>query len=472
MECPDEISATLNCWLKLLDRSKASPTAPSFVTAAAPQQTKALVAALAALVGAALTNDHTLTIVTSGDGLLPEISTALDLALRPLCLVLPGAAHASSITLRATLSLLKSRLHRNGTDSQGPAWLAQRKRLAEADALWRSSLAWATRNLSDEAPPAGICDLFPVCIGPWPVIRACGHAGDWVVLLQCGSLPAELCHAWPGARTTLLLSLPGAATGELALPDETAQLSAEIELLSQQLAEMELELATAQAELAAFSARYHEQVAARLVRLDRLQAELAAARLERSPQDENIAQAAHDAQARAKRSQQEYDAQAKRAEEQQPLDFAPSDDLKKRFRRLAQKIHPDRASDEADRAWRTQLMSEANRAYRTGDAAALERVFALWQAGPAAKQALEDAVPSAPSCAAQQELLRQRDAIRSRIAAIGKELDQLYGSKLYELFAAARLAQRQGRDLLAEMVCRLEAQIAATERELTELLKG
>ena len=27
---------------------------------------------------------------------------------------------------------------------------------------------------------------------------------------------------------------------------------------------------------------------------------------------------------------------------------------------MAQKIHPDRADDEADRAWRTQLMSEAN----------------------------------------------------------------------------------------------------------------
>lgn len=473
MNNSDEISAVLRCWLNLFGQSKTNPPGPTFVTVAAPQQPEVLVATIAALVGEALTSAHTLMIVTSDDGLLPEISTAIDLGLRPLCLVLPGAAHASSIALRATLSLLKSRLNRNGADSQGPAWLTQRKRLAKADALWRSSLAWAARNLAQEAPPAGICELFPVRIGPWPVMRQEGMATDWVVLLQCGRLPAAACCAWPGARTTLLLSLPGSAAGELTLPDETAQLAAELELLGQQLAEMELELATVQAELAAFSARYHAQIGERLVRLDRLQAELAAVRLACAPQDPDIAQAAREAQARAEQTRREYDAQSRCDEEQQPLRFTPSDDLKKRFRQLAQKIHPDRASDETDRVWRTQLMSEANRAYRSGDAAALERVFGLWLAGPAAKPlGKEGAVPSAPSFTAREGLFRQRDAIRSRIAVIGAELDRLYGSKLYELFTTARLAERHGRDLLAEMATSLDAQIAAAENELAALLKG
>ncbi|MFN6961501.1 MAG: hypothetical protein ACK4N6_04595, partial [Rhodocyclaceae bacterium] len=206
--------------------------------------------AIAALAAEALAHDRTLTIVTADDGLLPEISNALDLHLRPLCLVLPGAEHARPIALRATLSLLKSRLARAAADSQGPAWTAQHERLRHLDALWRASLAWTVRNLPHEAPPAGILDLFPVRIGPWPAIQQPGLPTDWVVLLQSAGLLATLCSAWPGARHTLLLTSSDGGSRNLVLPDETAQMLAELELLGQELAEMELELATAQGELA------------------------------------------------------------------------------------------------------------------------------------------------------------------------------------------------------------------------------
>lgn len=471
MEPTNEIAATLAAWLRLLGRLGAGAPAPSFTTASAPVRQEALIGALAGLAAEALANDRTLTIVTADDGLLPEISNALDLHLRPLCLVLPGADHARPIALRATLSLLKSRLARAAADCQGPIWMVQRERLRHKDALWRASLAWVARNLRDEAPPAGIADLFPVRIGPWPAIQQHSLPTDWVVLLQCGRLPAALCSAWAGARHTLLLTSSDRSSRGLALPDETAQLLAEIELLGQELAEMELELATAQGELGAFGARYHELVGERIARLDRLQAELAEARLERAPEDAAYARAARDARSRATQSQQEYEATGRRAQIQAPP-FAPDNDLKKRFRQLAQKIHPDRASNEADRAWRTQLMSEANRAYREGDVAALEQVYARWLAGSeGAAESAGGAVPPAPTFTTRQGLAAQRDAIRQRIAAIGAELDRLYGSKLYELFAAARLADRQGRDLLMEMVQRLDAQIARAEAELATLVR-
>lgn len=460
MDFTSDIAATLADWQKLLASSA------DFATTRAPVQEEVLVAALAALAAEALAGERTLTIVTADDALLPELSNALDLSLRPLCLVLPGAIHAASIALRATLSLLKSRLARNAADSLGPAWERQRARLASSDALWRSSLAWLARNLSQEAPPAGICDLFPVRIGPWSVLSRDCLATDWVVLLQCGRLPAELCRAWPGAQSTLLLTLAGRTAQTLARPDETVQLLAEIEVLSQELAELELELATAQAELAAFSARYHECIASRLVRLDRLQAELASARLSDAPEDQEKVRAAAEAHARAERTQREFDAHRHHSEETPR--FAPNEALKKRFRQLAQKIHPDRASTDAERAWRTQLMSEANRAYRSGDAAALEQVYARWLAGPAAWNEASGATPPAPSFATCSGLAAQCEAIRQRIHSITAELDRLYGSKLYELFAAARLAERQGRDLLAEMAARLDAQIAAAESLLTE----
>ena len=463
MDSASDIASILAAWMRLLTPADSDPGAVArqltFAVAAFPAATDCGIAALAGLAAQALARDRTLTIVTADDNLLPDLSNALDLRLRPLCLVLPGAAHASHIALRATLSLLKSRLTRAPADSEGPAWTALRARLQEEAELWRASLAWSTRGLERETPPSGLHALFPVRICPWSVAQTHSPHADWVVLLQTGPLPAQLCAAWPGAGRTLLLTagVAGDAT-RVAAVDATLHLRAELEVLGQELAELELEFATAQGELAAFTTRYHALIAGRMAELDRIQAALARLRMERHPDDPALDASARQAEARADRSRREQEAFQSRSREQpEPTRFAPGDDLKKRFRQLAQKIHPDRASDEADRAWRTQLMSEANRAYRAGDAAALAEVFALWQEGQ--HDARPGAVSQPLTFSDTARLEAQLAAIRQRVAALAAELDRLYGSKLYELFAAARVAERQGRDLLAEMADRIDGQI-------------
>jgi hypothetical protein len=469
MDSAPHIATTVDTWLRQFAAHSAISPAPTFREISAPADPSTLIPALAALAAEALARDCTLWIVTADDFLLPDISNALDLHLRPLCLVLPGADYAGSIALRATLSLLKSRLTRAAADSEGPAWAVMRGRLQTDDTLWRDCLAWSVRGLDREAPPTAIGSLFPVRIGPWQLAERLATPADWVMLIQSGQLPSELHTPWPEARCTLMLAAGqiSGATG-LAIIDEVARLRAEIEVLGQELAEMELELATAQGELAAFTARYHELIAPRIAELDRIQAALAQSKLQRMPDDQTLHADACRAEARAEQSSRERAAYGKHGdmEEQEERVFSPSNDLKKRYRQLAQKIHPDRACNEADRAWRTQLMSEANRAYRAGDRSSLDEVFALWLEGQQGTYpGLSGAVTPTLASVSAAEVAR----IRQRLAVIAAELDRLYGSKLYELFAAARIAGRQGRDLLQEMAQQLDNQIQLANSELDSL---
>lgn len=452
-----DVAAAAQTWANHL----AAEDAPALSEVPAPEQPSAAIAALAA---EALARRRSLLVVVPDDDPLPDISNALDLGLRPLCLVLPGAHYVCRIALRATLSLLKSRLARGGEDSEGPAWAAQREHLAAREGLWQTCLAWGARNADQEPWPIGIEELFPVRILPLSMAWNLTAAADWALLLHPERMGEDAARAWPGATRTLLLRdfahpLPSRA---LVPADETTRLRAELEVLSHELGELELELATAQAEIGDFTRRYHALVAGRMAELDRLRAEILAERARRSPPDDAEREAAEAARARAEQSSEEK-ARFADLERESPRAFAPTVDLKKLYRQIAQKIHPDRADDEGDRAWRTQLMSEANRAYRAGDEVGLREVMALWQEGGRRTRTEQGGEEAA------SRLMSEVDNLKRRVAEIEAELNRLYGSRLYELFAAANIARRQGRDLLQEMAENLDAQLAIAREELEAL---
>lgn len=443
-------------WLDKLLAASASETLP-----------RRWIEPVAALVALALNHDRKIQIVVPDDETLPELSNALDIDLRPLCLVLPEADFATRIALRATLTLLKSRLSR--VDAH-PVWEAQQRRIAASTDIWQQAQQWS-RSESSTAWPDGIADLFPARLLPASQALAFADATDLQVLVAPERLPVDWREALAArAHNTLLLSAAarGAEHRRVAVFDEAARRQGEIEMLVHDIAELELELATTQAEIADFSQRYHAAVGKLLVELDALQAEIARHSAEKTPDDAVLKHAAAQSSEQARRSQQEQQRfeeaheSSKAGSSKTPAEdriFTPSRDLKKLYRQIAQKIHPDRAHSEADRDWRTQLMSEATRAYRNEDEAALKEVLSLWQEGPGAKLAR-----SSSGDVLDAQVLR----LKARLAGIQAELDRLLSSRLHELFIAARVAERQGRDLLKEMAATLTLQIDAARATLHE----
>jgi hypothetical protein len=424
---------------------------------AVPERPLAVLAAFAAI---ALAERRTLVILAADDQQLPEISNALDLAIRPLCLVLPAADFAARIALRATLSLMKSRLARDGEEEQAAAWQRQRERIAQNEALWQEAHQWVARNDRSEWPER-VADLFPVRILPIAAYRSLRQKSSDITLLYRCDAPPELI-APPGSLLQVGARAATPRHRSIAVADTDLHLQMELAQLTQDVAELELELATAQAEVADFTRRYYELVGRRMVELDAIQARLAREQAERAPENPRIHAEAQAKQQKAEQSARESERFTK-ASSDEPANFRPSSDVKRLFRQIAQKIHPDRATDEADRAWRTHLMSEANRAYRAGDETALHEVATLWQEGQEGRRdslAKNIAVASAPT------LQRQVERMRARLLEIERELQKLFGSTLYELFIAARQARRQGRDLLAEMAEKLDDTLKQLNQQL------
>ena len=438
-----------------------------------PQQSFFVLAAFAAL---ALAEGRTLVVLVPDDEPLPDISNALDLSLRPLCLVLPAADFAARIALRATLSLMKSRLSRDGDDEQSPAWQRQRERIAANQPLWTEAQAWVARNDRSDWP-SKVAELFPARVLPIAAYRLLRQkTADLTLLFRCDAPPELL--APPGSLLHIGARAETPQHRAVVLADETARLQMELAQLTQEVAELELELATAQGEVAEFTRRYYEMVGRRMVELDALQAKLAARQADESPEDENLQRHYQKSSAKAEQSARERE-RFTQADENvgnaEPAPFRPSTDMKRLFRQIAQKIHPDRATDEADRAWRTQLMSEANRAYRAGDTQALQEVVTLWEEGQQAPAAARSDVSARTSPAAKAaesgltaRLAKQIERLRNRFNEIEGELQRLFGSRLYELFIAARQAWRQGRDLLQEMAEKLDASIEQTRISLID----
>jgi hypothetical protein len=205
--------------------------------------------------------------------------------------------------------------------------------------------------------------------------------------------------------------------------------------------------------LKAFEVRYLQRVGVLYAELDEIAARITEREVDLYDSD-SARRRAHEARQRAQETHE-----AAFGAEQEPEEFDPSPSLKTLFREVAKRIHPDFASDEAERKHFTLLMTRANQAYTCGDAETLQRMLDDHLEVNAAGSDEGDVL-------ALLRLARQiQHAVRD-IAALDRERQTLLESEIGQLHTGAEAAAHEDRDLLAELAASLRDRIADAQYRL------
>jgi len=216
-----------------------------------------------------------------------------------------------------------------------------------------------------------------------------------------------------------------------------------------ELAERELRAANLRAEVGAFERQFLHHVGLLYAELDEWKARIAERSATQQPANTRRQKTAQEARGRAEETKQSVG--EKQSEE--PKAFAASPEMKKIYREVARRVHPDLTSDRADRARRQLLMAEANQAYECGDESKLNKILAEYECSA-------EAVTGEGAGAELVRVIRRISQGRSRLAEIEAELQELLRSDMYQLKLRVEEAAQSGRDVLRELKAKVESQIA------------
>jgi chromosome segregation ATPase len=249
------------------------------------------------------------------------------------------------------------------------------------------------------------------------------------------------------------------------IEEEIEKKHKELADLENELAEAELAHATFENELSYFEKQYYKRVGALLAELDELNAQIAEAIAVLSPDDNDIQEEATEARAQAEKTFEEaYTFSEDEKAEQKPEKFAPSEEIKKLFRDIAKKIHPDLAKDDADRERRNQYMKQVNEAYRDGNIERLIEIMKEWE--DRSKNELESKLD-----AELERLNRLITKIRRLIQEIKDKIKALEESEIGHLKTRANLLEEKGEDLISQIALEIQAQINKKHKRILSVIK-
>jgi hypothetical protein len=230
-------------------------------------------------------------------------------------------------------------------------------------------------------------------------------------------------------------------------PPPTRELEAKMTLLAElhaRAAELERAYADEKHKIREFEKRWKPAVGKRYIELEEVKEQMAALR-----RLAKLARAGRLDSGQARPQPEDAPQQA----------FRPDEAVRKAFRALARKIHPDLTDDFEDRRLRHELMAEATRAYRNRDERRLQWLLEHWDANPGLAKGRD--IDSRVVRANQQIAWE-----RYRIQDLHHEIAGLGASSSAEIMREAQEATRQGRNLVAEMRNRVLTDLVKAKSEL------
>lgn len=225
-----------------------------------------------------------------------------------------------------------------------------------------------------------------------------------------------------------------------------------IEGLSAEIAALEEQVSSEKVDLDRFSALYFDRLGRLFYFNDMLSSAIAREKARLDPNDPDLAKAAVDAEEQLRGAQGDREDAADEVGEITP-------ELKAKFREAIKMIHPDRATDEADREYRTELAQQLNDAYRKGDALKVETILRDFQLAEMPDNAGKKLIV----------LIRQDHDMRSRLADLQTKLAELRSGELAQLAAAHQAAVAAGQDLFEEASENMVREISENAARLARL---
>jgi hypothetical protein len=228
------------------------------------------------------------------------------------------------------------------------------------------------------------------------------------------------------------------------------------------LVQKELELVTFQGEVYAFELKYLRIVGIYFAELDEIRAKIAEVRAQLNSGDEKLQEEAERARTQARESAEASEA-ASFARHSISAPFKPSVAIKKLFRNIAKRIHPDLARDEADSLRRHRFMAEANKAYRAEDALRLQALIREWE--ESLKSVSEDGRTEL------RQIIKKIFQAKERLRIIHETIKQLQSSDIGKLKKRAEAEEKKGGDLFSKLTQHLQDDIIQERARLSEMLQ-